>query len=134
MGVRGISRRLEPRGRVPADAARREAAEEAGLSEDTTYYRLQSKASVPRYHFGGRTKWPSDLLVVVEHSFAADCSGQELALSSEHTEVAWGSYTETYGRLHWDSNKVALWELQERLPCGVIPGSRGLLEMLKEPR
>ena len=96
-------------------AARREAAEEAGIAEGTRFCQLESRASVPRTAFHPTEHWPKDLLVVPEYSFAVDVAGQELVLSHEHDKVSWLSYEEAARVLTWDSNRVALWELNERL-------------------
>ena len=50
-----------------------------------------------------------------EYSFAVDVSGQELDLSDEHDTVSWLSFKEATRRLTWESNRIALWELNERL-------------------
>ena len=42
-------------------------------------------------------------------------AGQELALSQEHDMIRWLSFEEATRLLTWDSNRVALWELNERL-------------------
>ena len=96
-------------------AARREAAEEAGIPGGARLIRLDSRASVPRTAFGPTEHWPEDLLVVPEYSFAVDATGQELALSQEHDKVSWLSFEEAARVLTWESNRVALWELNERL-------------------
>jgi len=36
-------------------------------------------------------------------------------LSGEHRDIHWLPYNEAYDRLTWDSNRNALWELNERL-------------------
>ena len=38
-----------------------------------------------------------------------------LELSQEHTEYEWVDYKTALKRLRYDSNKTALWELNERL-------------------
>ena len=109
-------------------AARREAAEEAGIAEGARFLRLESRASVPRTALSPTEHWPKDLLVVPEYSFAVDATGQELALSHEHDKVCWLSFEESARVLTWDSNRVALWELNERLKVGridVADGGRG---------
>ena len=50
-----------------------------------------------------------------EYSFAVDVSGQELDLSHEHDKVRWLSFKEAMRLLTWESNRIALWELNERL-------------------
>ena len=83
-------------GETAEQAARREAAEEAGIAEGARFLRLDSRASVPRNEFSpvrderrdavldGLEHWPRDLFVVPEYSFAVDVSGRELELFHEH--------------------------------------------------
>ena len=99
-------------------AALREAVEEVGIPSAQPLLRLSSVASIPVCHFPAREYWPRGLLIVPEYCFAVDASGFDLALSDEHTEFEWLSYGECHARLHWQSNQVALWELNERLTSG----------------
>ena len=66
--------------------------------------------------------------VVPECSFAVDATGQELVLSHEHDKVSWLSYEEAARVLTWDSNRVALWELNERLKAGQVGPASGMKE------
>lgn len=100
---------------MPMDAARREAFEEAGISHELPWLRLDSLATVPRCVFPGGAHWPKELYVVPEHCFAVAVDGQELTLSAEHHRVEWMQYDQARSRLTWDSNRNALWELRERL-------------------
>lgn len=100
---------------LPLDAAIREAIEEAGVPSDASFYELATTCSVPVCFFAERATWPADLFVIPEYAFAVDCSNLELVLSDEHSELVWDMYEETRQRLHWDSNRTALWELRERL-------------------
>ena len=109
-------------------AARREAAEETGIPEGARLFRLDSRAAVPRTAFSPTEHWPKDLLVVPEYSFAVDVTGQELELSHEHDKVRWLSFEDATGLLTWDSNRVALWELNERLKAGQVGPASGMNE------
>ena len=106
-------------GETAAEAARREAREEAGIPGGARFCRLESRASIPKTAFSTE-HWPKDLLVVPEFSFAVDVGGQELGLSHEHDEVRWLSFEDATRLLTWDSNRVALWELNERLKAGQV--------------
>ncbi len=53
--------------------------------------------------------------MVPEYSFAVDVRGQELELSHEHDKMRWLSFEDARRLLKWESNRVALWELNERL-------------------
>jgi dATP pyrophosphohydrolase len=96
-------------------AARREGREEAGIAEDAPYTRLDAMAMLPACWFSAWSSWPSGLLVVPEHALAVDVGELAIALSDEHVAVRWVGYDEAIALLRFDSNKIALWELHERL-------------------
>jgi len=111
----GIAGGLEDE-ETPEKAARRELAEEAGIVGPVRLIPLDSKASVPAFHFAARDEWGPDLYVVTEHSFGVETApGAEIVLSTEHVEFRWLGYAEATETLEWDSNRTALWELNERL-------------------
>jgi dATP pyrophosphohydrolase len=113
----GIAGGLEE-GESPIDAAVRESNEEAGIPRNGAFYTLDSTCSIPVIAFAARVHWPDDVFVIPELSFAVDCTDAELRLSREHTEQYWGPYATVRERLRWDSNRTALWELNERLRFG----------------
>ena len=76
---------------TPLEAARRECREETGLEGDLL--QLDSLSTLPRDEFIASSFWPEDIYVIPEH-----CSFQE------------GTQC-----LKWDSNRNALWELNQRL-------------------
>ena len=55
-----------------------------------------------------------------EFSFAVNISDQSIKLSEEHSEYKWVSYEEAKSLLKYDSNKSALWELNEKIKRGLI--------------
>ena len=101
-------------GEDPAGAARREALEEGGIGSRRDWMALDARASIPRTSFPG-APWPDDVLVIPEFCFAVDVGDAEIRISKEHERFAWLGYEATRERLTWDSNRVALWELHERL-------------------
>jgi len=104
---------------TPREAARREAWEEAEIPPSFVFSQLQSVDSVPRNVFdGSNDHWPEELYVIPQYTFAVNCDGHAIQLSAEHTEFKWGSFEEVEACLYWSSNKVALWELNERLRKG----------------
>jgi len=106
----------------PFDAARRECLEEAGITPARdAWMKLDSMASIPRIAFPS-AEWPDSVYVVPEHCFAVNVGSTELKLSPEHDRVLWLKYEDARGILTWDSNRVALWELRERLPLEVRAG------------
>jgi dATP pyrophosphohydrolase len=110
-------------GESPVEAAKREAAEEAGTPLSVRLFPLQSTSTVPVTCIGEavRRHWPRDLFVLPNHAFAVDCTDMQLRLSAEHTELQWVVYETAYGLLRWESNKISLWELNERLSQGMMP-------------
>lgn len=108
-----------------AQAARREALEEAGVPPEAAFYRLKMQDFVPVSCFPAATEWPQDTYVVPQYFFACDATGLELVVSAEHTELAWLSYDDAYERLRYDSNRTALWELAQRLSRDLGPRLSG---------
>ena len=100
-------------GEAPVQAAQRETKEEVGISGDLTP--LDSLSTVPKECFAVADFWSKDVHVVPEYCFAIDVGAREISLSWEHTECRWVDYVEAFGLLKWDSNRNALWELNERL-------------------
>jgi dihydroneopterin triphosphate diphosphatase len=104
------------KGESVEDAARREMKEEIGIPLGALLLPLDSQASVPAVEFRGRERWASDIYVVTEHAFGVRIEdGQSIVLSGEHSEYRWVPYAEAASLLRWDSNRTALWELNERL-------------------
>ena len=101
-------------GERPADAARREATEEAGYTDNGNLFQLQSMTTVPVAGIGGFI-WGEHVLLVVEHSFAIRAVTLNITLSSEHDEYRWCDYETAMAMLKWDSNRTALWELNHQI-------------------
>ena len=108
-------------GESPIKAAKREAFEEANIPGAAKYFMLKTTCFVPVYHFTARNLWPKDQYVVPNYCFAVDSSNIEVVLSYEHTEHKWVNYEEGNNLLHWDNDKTALWELNERLLNDDLP-------------
>jgi dATP pyrophosphohydrolase len=100
---------------TPMQAARREAMEEGKLPSDCNLIKLDSIASIPGIYFAAYKEWGDDIFVIPEYAFGVDVEDNTLSLSSEHTEIQWLHYKEADAILTWDSNKTALWELNERI-------------------
>ncbi len=69
----------------------------------------------------GRETWPRDQYVIPGYHFGVDASGLTIRLSGEHREFRWVGAEEARKLLHWQSDGVALWELNERLRNGDLP-------------
>ena len=50
-------------------------------------------------------------------------AGLRITALREHTELEWVEYERAYDLLRWESDKVAIWELHERLSRGIMPKS-----------
>jgi dATP pyrophosphohydrolase len=105
---------------TPLEAARREAAEEAGIPGSAEFVALDSVATIPVVNVTGEFSWGPEVLVIPEHAFGARCEGAELVLSHEHTEYRWFGFDDAVDALRWDSNRNALWELNHRLAHGLV--------------
>lgn len=98
---------------TPLEAARRECREETGLEGDLL--QLDSMTTIPRYHFLSADTWGEEVYVVPEYTFALKASQGKVLISREHTEYRWVTFKEGSRLLKWDSNRNALWELDQRL-------------------
>ncbi|WOO87803.1 hypothetical protein RZE82_02415 [Mollicutes bacterium LVI A0039] len=78
---------------------------------------MESISSIPAHFFKEfADKWHKRILIVKEKSFAIEILDKKtIKLSDEHIEARWVKYEDALEILKWDSNKTALWELNERL-------------------
>ncbi len=102
----------------PLEAARREGFEEAAIPHAATYLALDAMAMLPACWFAAWATWPASLLLVPEHAFAVEVD--DVRTSEEHRDVRWCRLRDAMELLRFDSNRIALWELHERL----FPGER----------
>lgn len=79
---------------------------------------LDSVASIPATCFSAHMEWGNDVFVVPEYTFGVNIEDKDLILSTEHTECRWLQFEEASKKLRWDSNKVAIWELNKRIMNG----------------
>ena len=102
---------------TPVEAAKREAFEEAGLSQDNEYYKLTSSTHIPVFYFSNviRTAWGNDVYVIPIYCYATYVTNARVAISYEHKDFRWVSYKQAVGLLHFDIDKTALWELKSLL-------------------
>lgn len=106
---------------TPLEAATREAFEEAGIPASSTYIALDSVASIPAHIFPDSSHWGDSVYVVTEHAFGVDVSKIDLHIGDEHAGMQWLGFDEAIALLRYDSNRIALWELDQRIHK---PGSR----------
>lgn len=97
------------------DTAKREAFEEAGINYNSDYIQLDTTTTMPVVAITGKFSWGEDTFVVKEYCFGVNVKNQEIKLSDEHPEYRWLKYDEAHKMLKWDSDRTALWELNERL-------------------
>ena len=95
------------------EAAKRELAEEAQLT-GFNWQKLDAMCMLPKVYYKGHESWSNHPYVVPEYSFSVQVSDSPI-LSLEHSEYRWCSFQEASELLKFDSNRVALWELNERL-------------------
>lgn len=104
---------------TPLKAARREIMEELGV-QGAPMYPLDTRCSIPASCFraSDRARWGERCLVIPEYAFAVRVQMEDIRLSHEHSGLAWVEPQEAAAQLRYDSNRTALYELQERLRHG----------------
>ena len=102
-------------GETLLETAKRETFEEAGIKKESKFMRLETITTIPVVSIRGCYYWGEDVFLVKEYCFAVDVEDQEIKLSKEHKEYKWLEYEEAYKLLKWDSDRTALWELNEKL-------------------
>lgn len=100
---------------TPPQAAIRETQEETGLFLADGWLQLQTIGTVPVTEFSGTDHWSEDLYVIPIHCFGVMAEDQQVTLSHEHTQMAWLSFETASQRVKFDSDRIALWELNQRL-------------------
>jgi dATP pyrophosphohydrolase len=108
----------------PQQAARREALEEGGISEEFPLLQLSTVIPVPVGVFGEDHGWHKDLFVIPKYCFGALLEKTALTISWEHTEYRWLRYEDAQPLIRYDGERTALWELHSRL-SGDGPRSMG---------
>ena len=109
-GIAGGGEDLE----TPRDAAVREIQEEAGITA-TRLLHLDAVGTVSVEHFRERHAWDPALRQIPEYAFGVAVDESAISLSPEHLEVAWLTFEDALARLPWESNRIALRELHNRL-------------------
>lgn len=105
----------------PLFSAKREAFEEAHIPMDERYVQLETKCSIATEHFPeARKLWGDECLVIPEYSFAVRLTSKRIKLSNEHIEYKWVNYEIAKQSLKFDSNVVALWELENKFKLDLI--------------
>ena len=111
----------EDEDKTPLVSAQREAFEEAGISSQKLFTALETKCSIATECFkNAKTTWGEDCLVIPEYCFAVEIQTEDISISHEHGHFEWVDYHTAKERLKYDSNKVALWELDNKIKLGII--------------
>jgi dATP pyrophosphohydrolase len=74
-------------GESPLEAARREAAEEAGVGDGAQFVVLDARATMPVVAVTGEFSWGPRVLVIPEYAFGVGVDSAELRLSDERGRV-----------------------------------------------
>ena len=106
----------------PIKTVIREIKEETSLTiERKRVKQLDSRTTIPVLNITGNYTWGPKVYVIPEYTFAVEIlSDDNIRLSSEHKEYKWVEYDEAMNKLKYDSNKTALWELNEKIKNRVL--------------
>lgn len=101
----------------PLEAAKRETCEELNVCDSTRFTSLDTRCSIPTSIFKNVKRYrDKGIYVIDEFCFGVEVENHyTIEISSEHSELKWCTYEEANELLKWDSNKTALWELNERI-------------------
>ena len=89
--------------------------EEIGISTGAYFLRLDTLTSVRVTEFEDSHLWGEEIYVIPQYCFGVLVRETSLVLSDEHSDYRWLKYEEAYCLVNYDSNRTALWELNQRL-------------------
>lgn len=106
---------------TPAQGARRELLEEAGIHEELPLYPLESVSYLPVGIFDTEKQqiWGKRVVVVPMYFYAMPFDGA-VRLSDEHTTMKWLRYEQAYELVYYGDQKTALYELNEKLLRNIL--------------
>ena len=96
------------------DTVKREVYEETGIKVNNVI-KLDTISSIPGINVNKNFNYKNNIYVVYEYAFGININDEDIKLSDEHEEYRWVNYEEAIKLLKYDSNKTALFELNERL-------------------
>ena len=76
---------------------------------------MDTISSIPGINVNKEFNYKNNIYIVYEYAFGIKINNEEIKLSDEHQEYRWVNYDEAIELLKYDSNKTALFELNERL-------------------
>ena len=91
-------------GETILETAKRETFEESGISKASKFIQLDTITTMPVIAVTGKFTWGEN-----------DATYIQIKLSDEHLNYKWVNFEEAEKLLKWDSDKTAIWELNERL-------------------
>jgi dATP pyrophosphohydrolase len=100
---------------TPLEDAKRETLEETGIPKDSRFLQLITVLPIPATEFRYSHLWGRKVCVIPQYCFGVLPKEKKIVLSSEHTDYKWLMYEEAYRLMKYEDNKIALWELDERL-------------------
>jgi len=100
---------------TPLQTAMREAYEEAAIPADSKFILLDAISSIPVVYFKDSHLWGDHIYVVPEYSFGVNCTVCRIITSWEHKEFKWLPFHEAMKLLTYESNRTALWELNQKI-------------------
>ncbi len=102
-------------GETALESAKREFFEETGITKEK-FIKLDSMSTVPACFFSACKVWGPKTYVVTEYAFGVELTKKDkVNLSSEHKSFKFVDYETAEKKLEWDSNRTALYELNERI-------------------
>ena len=101
-------------------AAKREIFEETGVDSNLELTQLECITKIPVVYIVKEFRWGNDIFYADEYSFSVKFDNIDIVLSDEHSLYSWMSFEEAKKLLKYDSNKSALWELNEKIKRGII--------------
>jgi len=102
-------------GETILETAKRETFEESGISKASKFIQLDTITTMPVIAVTGKFTWGENVFVIKEYCFGVDATNIQIKLSDEHLNYKWVNFEEAEKLLKWDSDKTAIWELNERL-------------------
>ena len=101
-------------------ADKREIFEETGVDSNIELTQLECITKIPVVNIVKEFRWGNDIFYADEYSFSVKFDNIDIVLSDEHSLYSWMSFEEAKKLLKYDSNKSALWELNEKIKRGII--------------